>query len=651
MQSHARPRSSRSAAFGLAGALVLSLAVQGGVAVSAPLDAVVSATIPLSWNPGLLAANPATNEIYVAITSGSVAIIDGASDSVAASVGVGELPLGVAVNSRTNRAYIANVFSNTATVIDGATRTRIADVAVGFQPRTLTINEATNRIYVANRNPVNGTVGTVSVIDGSTDTLETTYGVPRRPEGIAINPVTNRLYISDAAGTLSVMNAGTGVMVAVIPVGGPIPSAVPYFLVGVAVNPTTNRIYVANMATNQLVVIDGATNSVVARVPVGAQPQGVAVNPATNRIYVANMGSDTLSIIDGSTNTPADTAAVGQLPMGVAVNPSTNRIYVANAYSHTVSVLVEADTTAPDIAAAVSPSPNQNGWNNSDVTLAWTVSDAGSGIASTSGCATTTLTDETAGTTLTCTAENGVGLSTSTSVTVRIDGTAPTIHAVATAPNSFGWNNTDVQVTFQCADALSDIDTCSSPLTLASEGRDQSASGHAIDLAGNTTTVTVDGINIDKTAPEIAFSGNALDYLVDETIRIDCAVSDALAGVATSICPNVDAAAYAVGLGEHTLVASATDKAGNVASAIASFTVSVTYDSLCRLTRSFATDAHIADVLCSHLTRAAEAAMSGPRAQRDAALSAYSALVRAQTGNALSAPHAETLLSLVEELR
>ena len=55
-----------------------------------------------------------------------------------------------------------------------------------------------------------------------------------------------------------------------------------------AVNPNTNRIYVANHDSNNVSVIDGASNTVVATVAVGTGPYGVAVNPNTNRIYVAN---------------------------------------------------------------------------------------------------------------------------------------------------------------------------------------------------------------------------------------------------------------------------------------------------------------------------------------------------------------------------
>ena len=50
--------------------------------------------------------------------------------------------------------------------------------------------------------------------------------------------------------------------------------------------------------SNNVSVIDGASNTVVATVAVGSNPYGVAVNPNTNRIYVANYGDDTVSVIE-----------------------------------------------------------------------------------------------------------------------------------------------------------------------------------------------------------------------------------------------------------------------------------------------------------------------------------------------------------------
>ncbi|MFM7293962.1 MAG: YncE family protein, partial [Burkholderiales bacterium] len=99
----------------------------------------------------------------------------------------------------------------------------------------------------------------------------------------------------------------------------------------VAVNPVTNKIYVANNGSNNVTVIDGATNTTTT-VAVGTTPWAVAVNPVTNKIYVANYDSANVTVIDGATNTTA-TVAAGTFPRVVTVNPVTNQIYVANSAS------------------------------------------------------------------------------------------------------------------------------------------------------------------------------------------------------------------------------------------------------------------------------------------------------------------------------
>ena len=90
-------------------------------------------------------------------------------------------------------------------------------------------------------------------------------------------------------------------------------------------NPSTNRIYVANRGSNDLSVIDGAGNTVVATVAVGTGPYDVTVNPNTNRaVYVTNENTNNVSVIDGASNTVVATVPVGNAPSHVGVNPSTN---------------------------------------------------------------------------------------------------------------------------------------------------------------------------------------------------------------------------------------------------------------------------------------------------------------------------------------
>ena len=119
---------------------------------------------------------------------------------------------------------------------------------------------------------------------------------------------------------------------------------------GVAVNPAGTPAYVTNRNSNNVSVIDTASNMVVGTVAVGTGPRGVAVNPAGTRVYVTNYNSNTVSVIDTATNTVVATVPVGVLPWGVAVNPAGTLAYVANFNSGTVSVI---DTATNAVVATV----------------------------------------------------------------------------------------------------------------------------------------------------------------------------------------------------------------------------------------------------------------------------------------------------------
>ena len=109
--------------------------------------------------------------------------------------------------------------------------------------------------------------------------------------------------------------------------------------VGAEVNASGTRVYVSNSLSNNVSVIDAATNAVIATVPVGASPFGVAVNPVGSRVYVANYASNNISVIDTTTNSVVATVPVGMAPGAVAVNPAGTRVYVANSNSNGVSVI------------------------------------------------------------------------------------------------------------------------------------------------------------------------------------------------------------------------------------------------------------------------------------------------------------------------
>jgi hypothetical protein len=239
---------------------------------------------------------------------------------------------------------------------------------------------------------------------------------------------------------------------------------------------------------------------------------------------------------------------------------------------------IKIDKTAPVITdLGPTTSPNGNGWYKTDVVNRFQAADGLSGLDSAclaaypasgsdriqakttsgEGAAVTVVSDS-------CADEAGNSAAAKTSAAFKIDKTAPTIAgSAAPAPNAHGWNNTDVTVSYTCSDTLSGVDSCPSDDTLTSDGANQSASGTATDLAGNSASTTVAGIDIDKTAPTANASAspapNANGWN-NTDVTVTFTGSDALSGI--------DACDPAVVLSAEGANQSAsgtcTDKAGNV---------------------------------------------------------------------------------------
>src|SRR5437773_114347 len=222
------------------------------------------------------------------------------------------------------------------------------------------------------------------------------------------------------------------------------------------------------------------------------------------------------------------TEGAGQVVSGTAVDIAGNQ--------SSATLTVNIDKGRPVVSAVVSPPANAAGWNNTDVRVSFTCTDATSGIARCPD--PVTLNTEGAGQVVSGTAVDIAGNQSSVSVALNIDKTSPAASAVLSPPaNAAGWNNTDVRVSFTCGDATSKIARCPDAVTVTAEGAGQVVSGTAVDVAGNQSTASVT-LNIDKTPPvvDVAVSpaangagwnnGNA-------TVTFTC--TDATSGVAR--CP------------------------------------------------------------------------------------------------------------------
>ena len=250
---------------------------------------------------------------------------------------------------------------------------------------------------------------------------------------------------------------------------------------------------------------------------------------------------------------------------------------------------------------------------------------------------------------------------------VSLDVVPPTTTASLTPSPASGWANTDVTVSLSATDAgpmasgvneivfsasgaqpidETQVSGASASIVIHAEGI-TTVTFHAKDSAGNSEAAQSVTVRIDRTAPVVTYTGNQGTYTVDETVAITCSATDALSGIASTTCADINGDAFTFALGANTFFATAVDLAGNTAGASVTFTVVVTEGSLCNLTQRFSSKPQTANALCTKLDEAAHAPTPEARAGK---IQAFLNELAAKTGKDFSAVDAAILANLAQAL-
>ena len=190
----------------------------------------VLTTINVGENPSGIAVSPGGSEIYVTQSrSWAVSVIDAATNTITATIKVGQFPIGVAAGSR--QIYVVNSyqFSNyvppSVSVISTVSDTVIA--TINFTQRAGSRQQSPEKgdTWVALAPGSGGAIwvtnsfaNSVAVIDCGeyisgrrpSNTVVATIGVGTTPSGIAITPDGRYAYVTNRGdGTVSVISTGT----------------------------------------------------------------------------------------------------------------------------------------------------------------------------------------------------------------------------------------------------------------------------------------------------------------------------------------------------------------------------------------------------------------------------------------------------------
>jgi trimeric autotransporter adhesin len=269
----------------------------------------IVATIPITSLSYPFGISPDQKHLYVAVGT-AVDVIDTTTNSLVGTItGVGPGANSATIAPNGLFGYVGNGGTSTGSVsvFSTATNKVVTTVPIGFPVGGVNVTPNGAFAYAS------GTGSTIAVINTSTNTVVSTFSIPVPAGGLNGNsgPVFNSRgtlgYVAqDVAsvtpGTVTVISIPSNTKVATIQVG-----TQPEDIV---MTPDGAYAYVSNVGSNNVSVIDTSNNTVIATVPVGNQPRAIAITPNGAAAYVGNLASSTLSVIQTSTNT-----VVATIPM------------------------------------------------------------------------------------------------------------------------------------------------------------------------------------------------------------------------------------------------------------------------------------------------------------------------------------------------
>ena len=270
----------------------------------------------------------------------TVSVINTETDSVVATIPVGQRPYSVCASLDGKNVYVANGDS-TVSIINTETNTVTKTLVLGFSPYSVSANRSGKEIYVTDFNG-----GSIRTINTETNTLEPILNLMGYyVNGYSANAIPdNKVYV--VAGVqmpylgLMVLSPPTDSTITLVPnINSPI---------SLCISPDESSVYVTssclynNYNCNNVGIINTALDTATHFISVGNNPSGICVSSDGTRVYVANNNDNTVNVINTITDSIIATIYVGGTPQGVSITPDGKKVYVANQYGSSISSISTA---------------------------------------------------------------------------------------------------------------------------------------------------------------------------------------------------------------------------------------------------------------------------------------------------------------------
>jgi YVTN family beta-propeller protein len=298
-------------------------------------NTVVGSPTTVGNSPWGVAVAPDGVEVYVAnINSGTVSVIDARTNTVTATFHAGSNPYGVAVSPDGSRLYVMNdLLPATVTVLDAATGATVATIPIasGNTAAGIAVLPDGSKVYA----PLLCCNAAAAVIDPMTNAVIATIATPNTFNALqaAFSPDGARAYVPQTRfpppggevtnPVLTVIDVATNAVIDTVVLGnteGFVDAAN-----GVVISPDGKKVYVINelysggpFFTSQLSIVDTATDAIIGTIaiPEGADA-GISITPDGGKLYVVNTDANSVTVVDTATNTATAVIPVGAFPNSV----------------------------------------------------------------------------------------------------------------------------------------------------------------------------------------------------------------------------------------------------------------------------------------------------------------------------------------------
>jgi YVTN family beta-propeller protein len=241
---------------------------------------------------------------------------------------------GFAFAQNRKSGFITNGHANTIAVFDLDTLQITATIkAGGLNPDAIAYSPKLARIYVSN-----GGSNSVSAIDIDRGKLIAAMDIGGRPEALAVDE-NGRIFVSvEDKNEIVAINGKNNTVLAHWPLAGcDEPS-------GLALDAKAQRLF-AVCSNHRMVVVDAGSGRMVAAVPIGGHPDAAAFDPVLNMAFSSNGEDGTLTVVhedDPDHYHVAQNVRTQDGARTLALDSATHRAYLATAKMGVVPVKTDA---------------------------------------------------------------------------------------------------------------------------------------------------------------------------------------------------------------------------------------------------------------------------------------------------------------------